>query len=286
MTDSGIQSLTGLHDIGEAWKSIFPFINSSSVIAIKVNCINSNMPTHPEVTNAVVNGLKMMSFGGELFPENNIIIYDRVSTELIECGYTVNYTDIGVRCYGTGGAGYSSEYYDVNGTNQTISKIVTEEADYLINISVLKNHNMSGVTLCLKNHYGTCRFPSLLHRTDCDPYIPALNALAPIRNKHCLNICDAILGIYTGGPTGLPQFAPNTLIMSKDIVAVDYWGREILADNGCPTISDAHHIDTAASAPYNLGTNDPAQMEVVYVNDPTPVEESSWGSVKSLFRKK
>ena len=29
MMDSGVQSLTGLHDIGEAWKSIFPFINSS-----------------------------------------------------------------------------------------------------------------------------------------------------------------------------------------------------------------------------------------------------------------
>ena len=47
----------------------------------------------------------------------------------------------------------------------------------------------------------------------------------------------------------------------KDIVAVDYWGRKILAENGCNTFSMASHIDTAAKR-YHLGTNDPSQMEI------------------------
>jgi hypothetical protein len=145
-------------------------------------------------------------------------------------------------------------------------------ADYIVNVSVLKNHNMAGVTLCLKNHYGTCNSPGGLHGGDCDPYIPALNSLGPIRNKQCVNVCDALLGIYAGGPSGSPQFAANTLIISQDIVAADYWGREILEDNGCTTISDAHHIETAAGAPYYLGTNDPGQMDVQHIVEPSGID--------------
>lgn len=271
MMDCGMMSYTGQYDVGEAWKSLFPGIDATRVIAIKVNCINSSLSTHPEVANAIANGLTQMMFGGTPFPANNIIIFDRTNWELQSAGYTTNTSTTGIRCFGTNasGVGYSTETYNVNGSTQRLSTIVTELSDYIVNASVLKNHNTAGVTMCLKNHYGTCNSPGSLHGGDCDPYIPALNALAPIRDKQCVNICDALLGIYTGGPSGSPQFAANTLIISQDIVAADYWGREILEDNGCTTIPDAHHIDTAAGAPYNLGTNDPGQMDVEHIVDPS-----------------
>jgi uncharacterized protein (DUF362 family) len=274
MMDCGMMSYTGQYDVGEAWKSLFPEIDATRVIAIKVNCINSSLSTHPEVANAIANGLTQMMFGGTPFPANNIIIFDRTNWELQSAGYTTNTSTTGIRCFGTNasGVGYSTETYNVNGSTQRLSTIVTELSDYIVNASVLKNHNMAGVTMCLKNHYGTCNSPGSLHGGDCDPYIPALNALAPIRDKQCVNICDALLGIYTGGPSGSPQFAANTLIISQDIVAADYWGREILEDNGCTTIPDAHHIDTAAGAPYNLGTNDPGQMDVEHIVDPSGID--------------
>lgn len=211
-----------------------------------------------------------MSFGGTLFPENKIIIFDRTSGELQSCGYTLNTSSPGVRCFGTNssGVGYSSQYFNVSGSSQKISRIVTEIADYLINISVLKNHGTSGVTLCLKNHYGTCHNPGALHDNYADPYIPALNALPPIFSKQKINICDALFGIKSGGPGGSPQFAAKKIIMSQDIVAGDYWGRKILQENGCATISWAHHIDTAATT-FKLGTNDPSQMEVIKISNPT-----------------
>jgi hypothetical protein len=56
--------------------------------------------------------------------------------------------------------------------------------------------------------------------------------------------------------------------MSQDIVATDYWGRELLLENGCNTTGQATHIDTAAQPPYNLGTNDPSQMEVINIYNP------------------
>ncbi len=270
MIDSGLKALTNQNDIGEACKTLFPGINSSHTIAVKVNSINSSLPTHLEVTDAVVYNLKQMNFEGDFFPENNIIIYDRRNDELISSGYTINTSDTGVRCHGTSiaGVGYTTETFDVNGKNQKLSKIVTEMADYLVNISVLKNITEAGVTLCLKNHYGTCHNPEVLHGNDCDPYIPALNALTPIITKQSVNICDALLGIKTGSGYGPPQFTANKIIISKDIVAVDYLGMKILEDNGAESVPLAHHIETAA-VDYHLGTNDPAQMDIVTITNPT-----------------
>jgi glucuronoarabinoxylan endo-1,4-beta-xylanase len=66
--------------------------------------------------------------------------------------------------------------------------------------------------------------------------------------------------------------------MSTDIVATDYTGRKLLADyrgpdgQYCETINIATHIDTAANLIYGLGTNNPAEMDVVYVMNQAGVE--------------
>jgi uncharacterized protein (DUF362 family) len=271
MVNSAIKSLAQNDDIGEAWKLLLPGITSASRIAIKVNCINSSVPTHPAVTNAVVNTLKQMLFSGNPFNENNIIIFDRTQSELQSSGYAINTGTTGVRCMGTNstGAGYTTQTYNVNGSSQKLSKIVVDMCDYLINISVLKNHSLAGVTLCLKNHYGTCNNPGNLHGGYyCDPYIPALNALDAIKLKQRVNIIDALYGIKSGGPGGSAQFVANKLIMSTDIVACDYWGRKTLLDNGCTTTAYATHVDTASTT-YQLGTNNPAQMDVVNIQNPS-----------------
>jgi uncharacterized protein (DUF362 family) len=268
MVDSGIKALAGSNSISDAWKTLLPGIEPSKKIAIKVNCINSSMSTHPIVTYCVVNSLKKMSFTNTPFPENNIIIFDRTTSELRSSGYTINKGTTGVRCFSTGDVGYYSTNFNINNSSQKLSKILVEMVDYLINISVMKNHNISGVTLCMKNHYGTCDNPGGLHGSNCDPYIPALNALPPIREKQKVNICDAIFGIKSGGPDGSPQFLAKKLLFSQDVVAIDYWGRKILKDNGCGTISAAHHIETADTK-YGLGTADPTKMDVINLNNPT-----------------
>ena len=97
MMDRGITALSDQYDVGEAWKAQFPGINASSTIAIKLNCLNYRLPSHIEVTDAVVEGLKQMSLGGSPFPENNIIIYDNENYYLTSCGYTINTSASGVR---------------------------------------------------------------------------------------------------------------------------------------------------------------------------------------------
>jgi uncharacterized protein (DUF362 family) len=274
MVNCGIMNLMQVADVGEAWKVILPGVNEISTIAIKVNCINSSMPTHPEVSYAVAKSLTEMDFGGMPFHENNIVIFDRTSGELAASGYRLNTSSTGVRCFGTDdpAAGYSTQTYSVAGVSQRISRIVSELADYLINISVLKNHGIAGATLCLKNHYGTCSSPGSIHGHACDPYVPALNALASIRDKQALNICDALFGIRSGGPSGSPQFTADMLVMSQDIVAADRQAAILLEENGCTTVSTAHYIATAASAPYNLGTSDPELMDIVNVCSPSSAD--------------
>ena len=271
MVDSAIKKLAGIQDIGEAWKSLFPGIRQNSVISIKVNCINRSLSSHPEVAYSIINGLTKMQVDGSFFPENNIITWDRTNGELRSAGYTINTSDSGARCFGTSqsGVGYSSNQFIVAGRSQRISRILTDMSDYMINLSVLKNHGTAGVTLSMKNHYGTCDSPGSIHGGYCDPYIPALNNLIPIRTKQVITICDAIYGIISGGPSGSPQIAPKSIIMSKDPVAHDYTAAQLLKDNGCNTLNRATHIASAAKSPYNLGTNDPSQIDLVEIDNPT-----------------
>jgi uncharacterized protein (DUF362 family) len=283
MMDEGIQKSSGINDVGEAWKSFFPGITQEKVIGIKINCIArqdnmSGLATHPEVVNCMVNGLTKMQVDGAPFPENNIIIWDRAEFEMTRAGYTINKGSTGVRCMGTryeimrngrSSTGYSTEVsYKVNGVAQYLSNILVNKIDYLINANVLKNHVYSGVTLSLKNHYGTCWNPYAMHFRDCDPYIAALNNLDPIKNKQVLNVCDAIHAIYNNGPMGAPQAVTKTLIFSADPVAHDYTGLQMLKDLGCSTIYKSDHIYTAADQ-YNLGTYDPNNIDMITVENPS-----------------
>jgi hypothetical protein len=64
--------------------------------------------------------------------------------------------------------------------------------------------------------------------------------------------------------------------MGQDIVAVDYTGRELLKTLGLLTsqVNKTVHIDIAATS-YSLGTNEPANINVVDVNTtPLAIEDA------------
>jgi len=280
MMDAGIKNLTKIQDVGEAWKSLFPGVSPSSVIAIKINAQFSAMSTHPPVVYALLASLKKMAVDGNPFPENNIIVWDNKSSHLSAAGYKINTSTTGVRCFGTEG-NYDSTLYPIDdGFNQRLSKILTDQCDYLINFSVLKNHIIAGVSLSLKNHYGSIHGigsnfnpDDPLHTNAAALQIASLNALKSIRDKQVVCICDAIKGTISGGPDGAPQVASKSLIFSQDPVAHDYIGTLILKENGCSdTDTDiaqkARHIAAAANQ-YGLGTCDPNQIDQIAVNNPS-----------------
>jgi uncharacterized protein (DUF362 family) len=287
MMDDGIKELTGIEDIGEAWKSIFPDITPDKKICIKVNCIaagNLGLCSHSEVAYAIVNGLLSMQFGDNSFAEENITIFDRSNSELSAAGYSLNNTDVGVQCRGSmnransgSTVGHGTTGYSINGSIQYLSSIF-EESDYIINLAVMKNHSFAGVTLSLKNHYGTIHMPGCeeMHGNHCDPAVAELNAIEPLQQKQVLCICDAIYAVITSGPGGRPQVVPNKLVLSKDSVALDAICTQILIDNGMAESkrSTAHYIDTAANDDFNLGVSDINNIDVVRLGIETSVENN------------
>ncbi|MBN1999642.1 DUF362 domain-containing protein [candidate division KSB1 bacterium] len=148
-----------------------------------------------------------------------------------------------------------------------MSRILIDETDYLINCSLLKNHSFSGVTFSLKNYYGVINNPNCtnMHNNYCMPGLLELAAIPPIRNKLALNICEAIYGIRSGGPMGYPQISPNSMIFSRDPVALDRVALQFLVDNGLAqsSVTRAKYIQAASGDPYNLGISDPAKIDLL-----------------------
>lgn len=273
MMDAGVKALTRRSDLGEAWKSFFPGIDRNSVISIKVNCINSSLSSHPEVANTIVNGLTQMDFSGNSFPENNIIIWDRTDWELSNAGYTLNDGASGVRCFGTNhsGVGYDTSYnMDIGGGISNPSRIITDLCDYMINLAVLKDHGTSGVTFCMKNHYGSVS-PVPNHSTRCNPYIPILNQLIrdQLGKREGVFVVDGLFGIYTGGPGGSPQIVWDGLIFSRDPVACDFEAKYHIDFERYKrgySLTNAPHIETAKSL--GVGTYDENRDEVRLIENP------------------
>lgn len=284
MMDESIKTLTGITDVGEAWKSIFPGINENKIISIKVNCINSSVPTNPEFVNCIVNGLTQMEFGAQNFIRNNIIIWDRSDWELSSSGYTIydGSDPDTVRCFGTSHSGVGYDYtcpLTVPGGPTYPSRIMSLMSDYLINTAVLKNHDTAQVTLAMKNHYGSV-YPVPSHSGHCNPAIPALNqqirdVITP-NNIQKIFIIDALYGSILYGPGGSANCNPKKLIMSLDTVACDYRGWEVINEerilHGWSIIQwPIDHIETAEQSPYSLGTTD---INLIEINNPSNIEES------------
>ena len=283
IVDAGIMQYTGQTTVADAWASVLPELSPNDVVTIKVNCINSSLSSHPEVTDAIASGL--IAAGVK---DNNIIIWDRTNNELLRSGFKYNISDTGIRCFGTDerGWGYDKQV-KISNRNVRLSKILLN-TDHLINVPLLKDHGTAGVTVSMKNHYGSVDNPGSLHGNQCDPYVAELNNVPEIKDKTRLIVLDGILGIYKGGPMGSPQFVYNSVIIGQDTVAVDYQGWEILKsehEKHGMNLSLPKHIDTARKM--GLGTDNPTNtiIDLIDVKEGSAVDSkgkfyNTWGSRK------
>ena len=87
-----------------------------------------------------------------------------------------------------------------------LSKTLTQTCDAVINLPVLKDHGIVGVTMALKNLFGAIHNPNKYHSDVGDPYVADVYMLPPIRQKVRLAICDATTAQYEGGPSYMPQW--------------------------------------------------------------------------------
>jgi uncharacterized protein (DUF362 family) len=147
--------------------------------------------------------------------------------------------------------------------------------DAVINLPVIKDHGIAGVTMALKSMFGAIHNPNKYHSNGGDPYVADVNMLAPIRQKLRLHICDGLNAQYEGGPSFMPQWMwPfNGLLVARDPVALDYVGWKIIekkrAEAGMKPLGELKrqptYIATAADREHRLGTCDPKRIERVEI---------------------
>jgi uncharacterized protein (DUF362 family) len=115
------------------------------------------------------------------------------------------------------------------------------EADFLINVPVLKTHGQAIVSLGMKNLKGCLKFSSK-KRFHMRGNLEKLIALLNVQLNSHLTIID---GTYTleHGPTGGPAHRRDLIIASTDILAADMVGAKVLGKNP----SDIPHIKEFAS---------------------------------------
>jgi uncharacterized protein (DUF362 family) len=261
-------------------------------IGLKINTLGRPLLfTHNELIQAVIDELTESGI-----PANNIIVWDRWEHHMLACGFVLNTSADGVRCYGAQNPKdksvfrwdpdvvYVSDFDDPEdrweeGTSSPFSSIFTRECDKIINMPILKDHSNSGITFCLKNMaYGISSNNGRFHKpTYISTFIADFCAQPQVRKKVVLHIGDGLEGCYDRGPDpDSPRvlFAPNKLYLGTDPVAMDAVVRSVIDDarvtRGLAPVAEtpgyyegmrpSDHIEMAAEK--GAGICDPAHMLV------------------------
>lgn len=267
MINKSLLKLTSSKLNKESWSKLF---TKRDIVGIKINTISGrNLSTRKEIISAIISGLKLAGVD-----ENNIIIWDRLNIELINAGYKINLRR-GVKCFGTDEVGYDSELTISGSVASRVSKIASTICTALINVSVMKDHEIAGVTLCLKNYFGAVDNPNKMHQNGCNPFIADLNMMPVFSKKTKLYICDALLAQYEGGPGYKPSFTIKYggILFSTDPVAIDTVGWKIIEqmrrEKGLPSLKEKGrepvHIKTAGDTEHRLGINDLSKIEIINI---------------------
>ena len=279
MIIAGMKQLTGQSNEAAAWQQI---VSSNDVVGIKISTLAAPLHvTHQAVLDAIAAGLQQAGV-----PATNIIVFDREPEKLTLAEYRA--TAFRVESV-IGRTGWDKDVFVENSlvgkliwgdlefgkpdplsTLSHLPKLVTRTITKLINVPVLMDHDVAGLAGCLYNISlgladNTRRFEQFGQRGDS--IIAELAAVPVVRAKLVLNICDAFVAGYAGGPAFKPQYSwpYGGLFFSRDPVAIDTMCLELLAgkrqEERLPPIgSRASHVITAAR--YGLGQTNAVLVEV------------------------
>jgi len=220
--DEGISHLLG-KDAPSAWKKLF---RPEDTVAIKVNCLGKS--TDVQITLALAEAIQSAGV-----PSHRIIVWDRSDRELKAAGFSLNAGGSGLQVRGTdnpASGGYSSSLQFAGSVGSLFSRILLNEATALVSLPVLKDHDLAGVSLGMKNFFGAIHNPNKYHDNHCDPYIAELMTHPAIRGKLRLVVCDASTPQAQGGPAFDPRWSWHFggVILGTDPVAVDAVGTGII----------------------------------------------------------
>jgi uncharacterized protein (DUF362 family) len=264
MLGAGLVALTQQKD---AVASLSKLVRPAERIGFKINGLAARQAaTHVELVDELSALLAKADVEGR-----QQIAFDRFARDLSASGFSSRLG--GYRCMGNDEAGHEEELSQMPSSASRLSRVLTSQVDGVINLPVLKQHMLAGMTGALKNNFGCIHNPNKMHLDHCDPFIAEVNAIPAIRDKQRLVIMDALRPVVDLGPayqSGMIEVA-NTLIFATDLVAADAVGLALLeklrAKHGLPTLAKAGVTPTylATAAKIGLGVCDLQGIEVVSI---------------------
>lgn len=261
--DAGLAALLG----PEPWRQL---VGPKDTVAIKVNGLGAPLLSpRPELVRAIVAGVRSAGV-----PDDRVIVWDRSTRELEQSGFPRQIAAGAVRAYGTDalrGGGYATDLESFGEVGSFVTRILTDYATVLINIGVLKDHDLAGVSAGMKNLYGTIHNPNRYHDHGCDPYVAHVTALPSVRRKLRLTVIDAVLGQAQGGPAFVSSWIwpCGRILLACDPVACDAvawdWIERRRATMGLPTLSEVQRAPAwiATAAALGLGRDRGVRIEEV-----------------------
>lgn len=234
--EKSICNVAGTKDAKAAWRKIFRYHNKAvgrgsrgyrkgERIAVKINLNNNfsvddrdnDIDQSPQATIALLR--QLVEKAG--VPQNCIMVYDATLSwkkrEIPSRIYTpVHSIYPEVRWMSAEGSdGVEAANWVDNAITYTNSQVTlgnslpqgVVEADYIVNAALLKGHEITGVTLCAKNHFGSIQFPARMHGSstvsqmkgkegDYSAYVDLMGA-PNLGRKTLLYIVDGLYGMQT-----------------------------------------------------------------------------------------
>ena len=261
MVVSGMKALTGEDTVDDAWDAILPAYQPGEVVAIKVNFNDSIMgggtsgygdndayvDALPQIINSIIDGLTSIGVS-----EDDIWIFDvsryitdrfRARIDYASVRYFDRYgngADVAAAAFDSTDLSAAVVFTDTAYSGSHSVSDVLVDADYLINVPIMKRHGGAGITLALKNHLGSINgFYSGGHTmhnyiylgngsydSDSNPMVD-ISLNANIMDKTVLVIGDALYGGWSSNNTPPERWdsfgddSPNMLFFGADPVAVD-----------------------------------------------------------------
>lgn len=237
LLNAAMKRLTRTDSDESAWRSLF---HRQDKVGIKLSCL-PGMPLSSckGVVMAIVDGLGLAGV-----PADRIIIWERTGRELEAAGFNLSRT--GVRVLGTDawpGGGYSRDI-EFAGSVGTCFSMIMEQVTAMINVPVLKDHDIAGLSAGMKNFYGAIYNPNKYHGNGCSPFVADLSTHRFIRDRLRLIVLDATRIQLHNGPAFVSRYADDYggLVLGTDPVAVDSVGLNILErrrlSRGLKTLKD------------------------------------------------
>ena len=281
LIDQAMMKFTGRASAKEAWRDI---VLPDDIVGIKINPLGGpELSTHPIIVDKIVEGL----YGAGVL-KKQIIIWDRFESHLLNAGYPIKQDEGEVQTIAsdTEGIGYDDEVFyesekdSVNrreneSTRSRYSQIVTQQVDVLINVPVLKHHEMAGVSGCLKNlAFGSVDNTRRFHAKPlyCNPAIAEILEHRVLKDKLALNIVDGLVASFDWGPTYHAESAwkYGSLFVGADPVILDVLVLQTInqkrEEMELGSVSKlANHINTASALGLGTNTLDQADLQRVEV---------------------